>query len=285
MKKILTTMTALCIIVAVFCFTACKQAVKPAVPETKTDVSVVTLSDQHPKEEVKEEANEADQEPTEDEVADQENEKAPPSSKVSKPAVQSKPETTNSPSQQESQGDDVGQEESADEELSFATIAEMENFFKKGISKTENETAALNVLNKQNGSYYRPITASGWQLKKIVISGVPSYYYYDFDDIPNNGVFGCDLIVFANGTQNKTDPNYVSFAFLKGKEGSKTIVINGNEYVYCLNNDGSYGIAWNQDGTYFGATLASHTDQIEEILPLLKIEQVSLQTNSDHVTQ
>ena len=293
MKKILTTITALCLIATITCFTACKQDAKPTTPESKTDVSTPAIVDQQPKEEVQAEADKTDQEPTEDAVdkqvedvvEDQEVAKEPTVSKPAKPAVQSKPESTGSTAQQDPQADELDQEEPDEQELSFATIAEMENFFIKGVSKTEDETVALNALNNQNGAYYRPIEASGWQLKKVVISGVPSYYYYDFDEVVNDSLFECDLLIFANGSKNQTDPNYVSFAFLKEKEASKTVVINGYEYVYCLNDDGSYGIAWNQNGIYFGASLSSHTDQIEEILPLLKIERVSLQTNSDLVTE
>ena len=141
------------------------------------------------------------------------------------------------------------------------------------------------VGQQQQMTYYSPTHNDGWKIQKIeVVGNGTTHYFYDFDSIVNTGTFGCDLMITVHDSDS-LGINASHCDFMKNKEGSCSTIIEEREYVYCKNTNGSYGIVWKQNGLYHSASLSSHTDQIEEILPLLKVERVSLQSNSDHVTQ
>ncbi len=288
--------------------TACKQEIKPteSKPQTQTDLSTPAVIDQQPKEEaeavtdasqpIQEEVNE----PTEQ--AEEPEETKPVSKPISK--VESKLESKEAKKQTASQSanfkNDSSQTATIDSDKDketqhefqadatsqlpiFSSVSQMEAFLKNRKAQNDVEAEILNAFGNQK-VYHRPVQVDAWQLQKInlTLSGC-THYFYDFDDVVNTGSFGCDLLISVY----ESDPlgnNQSHFNFLKNKSGSQSFTIEEREYVYCENNSGSYSISWFQDKMYHTANLNSHTDQIETILPLLKIERVSLNT-TDLVTQ
>ncbi len=295
MKKVL--LYTLCMVMLLTCFTACKQDAKPTTPESKTDVSTPAVVDQQPKEEVQAEADETDQEPTEDAVdkqvedvvEDQEVAKEPTVSKPAKPAVQSKPEEQ--PIQNETVSTDTQQAAKDihyDEAVDYPTFVSEDGFkvwLTKGSGLFEDERT--NMLQQTNSQKFSYVHFSKNKIAEVLSLDYLSLdtplqisYEYHFLNSPDSTL----RLTVNSGTKDQLPGGYRLFAEYNTEPFcSKTIGVTQYN-VYRL-NQGDYLAYLLKDGIYHSVNISNYSGDVEQLLSQLVIEKVTINLNSDLVTE
>ncbi len=191
---------------------------------------------------------------------------------------------SNIPNQSDKQQDGNPTELPTYNPLTFTSVSQLEIFFQQGVAQNKEQEAALQTFHAQQNRYLRPIAVKEWKLQEIVAETSGMTYRYNFPVNKNDlQKEECDLKITVNYDDNESYNKL--FDHIESNKSGVQLTVDNIEYVYAphVNNDG-ITIVWKQFGITHAASLYSHTDQIETILPLLKIERVSLNT-TDLVTQ
>ena len=184
--------------------------------------------------------------------------------------------------------DDLQTEEDIiQEEVKFASEAELINWLKNQ-ENPENQFSvdALATMQRENTiTYLKPKVSEDSSLVELVEIGIDSasiHYCYRFlgEDTYSLTVFNC-LTDFDNEVYIRYQERVSN-----GKENYYYTEVNEIEYYYMRNEkEDATVIRWMQGDIPQVALLYGHFEQIDEILPLLELQQVTVQTNNDHVTQ
>ncbi len=174
-----------------------------------------------------------------------------------------------------------------EEDLEFSTEAQLKNWFKNQ-TQVENAVSAEALQTMQQGNtitYLRPGISSSNELvslDKIIVELSTINYHYRFGEAETSELFiAAHTIDFDQAFYNGFETN-----LNKGKENYFRTTVNGIEYLYMRNvSSDSAVFVWKQNDVVHSALLYGHYDQINEILPLLKLETVTVQTQDDLVTQ
>ena len=182
----------------------------------------------------------------------------------------------------------TAEDEPVEENLEFTTEAQLKNWFKNG-TQVANAVSPEALQIMQQGSaitYLRPAISSDnglVTLEKITVESSSFGYRYRFlQGEPT------EMLIVAHH-EDIVQPFYKEFEtkLAQGKENYFRTTVNGIEYLYMRNATAdAVVLVWKQNDVVQSANFDGHYDQINEILPLLKLESVTVQTgNQSHVTQ
>ncbi len=169
----------------------------------------------------------------------------------------------------------------------FVSETALVSWIKNGSGKYESERANIlqNAVTNQTIIYCSPTSSilEYVTLEQIEVVGnnLSLIYQYTFEDGNVLGIYPSRL----------TDTSWVDLyelrkqRYLYGEEDHGRIIANGIEYYYQFGAFESTMISWLQYGTAHSATIYGHRDQIDTLIPLLELEQVTVDLNNDHVTQ
>jgi len=276
MKKALSVILA--IMLFAVCFTACSES--PA--ETKTDAkpvenanSVVVSQAEGSADDTVQPTPEASQPQQNSAPAQQQEQTNEPSLPTQQPAsTPNQPTTTVTP--EEIHGD------IAREYPTFVSEQALQTWLKQGSGQYEKErTDILQQANSQKFIYLRPACdlSQYGELTRIKANAVNqeiSYYYQ-----VNNSA---SIEIFSYWT-NSAEDLYLFFKDHAEKKGG-IYSIEANDIQYYYVKGGAFSsVVWQQYGFTHSAFVHQNRDKIEEIIPLLKLEQVTVNLNSDHVTE
>ncbi len=182
---------------------------------------------------------------------------------------------------QSSQGSITGDECIATQQLELQSIDDLEAFF-RGDRPASNQVEAdiQKAQANQGGLYYRPALLNRLEIHNITPYKDSIWYFCNLNPKQTKPI-DYDIGMYCGSPD--VDDN--TFEFIKNHEDGKTAIVNGIEYAYKVGIDGYYGVSWKQFGCTCIGTFWFTVDQIEDYLPLLRFEQASYQSNSDHVTQ
>ncbi len=273
MKQALSILLALALLAV--CFTACSES--PA--ETKTDAKPVENANSVVVSQVEGSTDDTVQ-PTPENLTQQSVQPPILNEETDNPSQ----DTTSSITDESSSLSEElisGDECLAFEQLRLQSIDELEAFL-RGDRPANNQTEAdiQSAQSNQGGTYYRPASLNHLDIRGITPYKDSIWYFCDLNPKQTKpidydiGLYWGDL-----GAEDNT------FEFIKNHEDGKTAIVNGIEYAYKVGIDGYYGVSWKQFGCTCIAAFYFTVDHIEDYLPLLRFEQASYQSNSDHVTQ
>ncbi len=269
MKKYIAYILLTCLLLS--CFAGCKQD-----NITSTDV---TPLDTTPIESVDETVTQQPDNSVDNTVVDE--------SKVASKAAASPSETKKD--HQETQSKVEQNKPSADDIHGMPALKDnptfvSENAFKTWLTKgsgqfEEDRNTALQQAANQKFIYYRPSGdfSQYGSLTNIEYSATHqklTYWIYQ------NKAPSVEISVYCmdSGWDEIYDKLYSA-----GPDAFKHITYDGIEYHYF--NPKETLVIWEQFGTTHIAGIHQNKDQVEDIIPLLKLEQVTVPLNSDHVTQ
>ena len=297
MKKLLS-IVIVCILLS-SCFTACKIADNYTTPKTPTDVKQETteaVSDFLVEESTSDEkiANtvESEQESPEDRneetFVDQETQKQESaiedaSSQISESAVLTKPK-------EESNNDDslTSEEIHGDATRDDPTFLSDETFvfwLKNGSdSFVDQRTDFLQQTVNQTFVYYRPandLSSYGtFNLLECPVLGKRYRYYYSKND-------QASIKIGVQCNDSTFEEMYIMAKerFENNQNGYRYMVHDGIEYYYYDAGSSMTLVYWQQFGETQFAHVYQNRDKIEEIIPLLELEQVTVKLNDDAVVK
>lgn len=173
------------------------------------------------------------------------------------------------------------------EDPKFANLAEFEKWLKNQ-KNTENHFSADALTTMQQGNtlvYLKPNVLSentSLVFSRIKASADYLFYFYQFADSTDE--FRVTVSLGGEDLQELYD--LLKKNATEGKKDYYCTERNGITYYYKKQDlaDGTV-FSWEQYGKTHAAKIAGHFEQIDEILPLLELQQVTVQTNNDHVTQ
>lgn len=259
----------LAITVLALCFTACSES--PA--ETKTDVKAVNNTESAVVSQVEQpipEEEKAEQNSAPVEQQDQTNETSVPTEQ---------PESTPNQSTVTIAPEDI-HGDIAINNPTFVSEAALKAWLIQGSGRYEEERGnALQQANNQKFVYYRPsgdLSQYG-ALTSIEYDTMHQEVVYSYFQ---NGELAIE--VFSYLTDSSWEDLYNNFSAADPKM-FKHVTCDNIEYHYYSPKHTT--VIWEQFGYTHAAKVYQNKDKIEEIIPLLKLEQVTVNLNSDHVTQ
>ncbi len=296
MKKII--FYVLCLVMLLGCVVACNKQT-----ESPTDVllekgSVVSKTEETLNKEgeiisVKEQANTIGTATANTSNAEKETDL--PTSKsdiVSKAPSPSKEPTKKQTGSKATNADNsVAQMQAPQETPLFNTESAFVNWLKAAGTEYQEEWADVmnNVSHGNQIRYFKPaFTASNeCTLRYVrVISKNTVEYHYDHGLNPWPDANLLIAVSIGDDTFKKEQFLQGKQEYLQGKPARYSVTVDNIAYVYYYNEDFESAVVyWEQFGKYHSANILRTPNQLDQILPLLKLEQVTVDLANDHVTQ
>ncbi len=301
-----TAILILCLVMIITCFTACKQDAKPTTPESKTDVSTPAIVDQQPKEEVQAEADVSEPAQKEEkepvQQSDDEQEETEPVSKVeskptskveSKPAskVEISPVDKTQKTEQTVSDDQNSYEEIKDDVPVFKSDVEFQKWLKgETISFEDARKVVLNTAKENAVTYARPKISKddNYRFNEILVEanqGFSTICYRYVPKVKNHSLSSVSIHAHSHDNASLRKSYEDAQKDANGEKEYYQYVRHGSIDYYLEYNSvlDSFVIYWEQFG-FIHTAIADHVyEQIEQILPLLELEQVTVKLNDDAV--
>ncbi len=168
----------------------------------------------------------------------------------------------------------------------FNTVTAMQNWLLSGEDSTqfsENRELALSTMLSGNKIvYYRPTIEPENDLlvlDKVKISGSTVYYCYHFVDKAYDDI----ELKISCYMDDSFKENYLEALDDLEKQvyGYASAEVNNHQVLYRDNQFGTTNFLWQQFGGYIYASLKgeNHADKVQEVLPYLNLEKVTLRTD------
>ncbi len=168
----------------------------------------------------------------------------------------------------------------------FTSVAALQNWM---LSKddtdqyAQDKQALLSTMATGNQIvYYRPAIGNGndaWQLERVSASHGVLHYYYKFVDDAYNDL----QLVISCYLDDSFKENYLEALDDLEKQvyGYASAEVNNHQVLYRDNQFGTTNFLWQQFGGYIYASLKgeNHADKVQEVLPYLNLEKVTLRTD------
>ncbi|MBR3843958.1 MAG: hypothetical protein IKM39_00450 [Clostridia bacterium] len=174
----------------------------------------------------------------------------------------------------------------------FTSESALRNWLKTGAGRNSVEANLMNGIQSRGNYYYRPIIDEKNDLvsfRSLTVNELTWSYHYDFHDeeVSKSEMSGLIINVSYTDFDNK-NYEWSRQKVLAKEEGRFSKTVNGIEYFGFHNTE--YGndvtvIRFKQNGIPHSASIYGHFDQLDEILPLLKVERVNFTVNDNVVTQ
>ena len=293
MKKIL--MFTLCLVMIIACFTACKEAAESTEPETKTDVSTPVVVDQQPQEEAQAEANVSEpaqeEEKVETDESEDEQEVVDSVSMVESKSVD-KNQKTEQTVTNDNDNDKNTHEDIKQEYPTFKSEVALQKWLKgESDSFEEDRAIVLNNAKQENVvTYARPKISKddNYSLNVTHIEtnqGVSTLCYSYAPKIKSHSTSSISVFVRSHEVAALRESHEDAKKDANGEKEYYQSVRHGSiDYYYGYNPIlDSFVIYWEQFG-FIHSAIAEHVyEQIDQIIPLLELEQVTVKLNDDAV--
>lgn len=169
----------------------------------------------------------------------------------------------------------------------FSNEAAMKSWLLSKTDSTEERAHILSAISSNSTiCYYRPNVGSSdvYVFQDVEVhtpSGTANYRYnYINEKLPYEQ---CTLTVTVTWTAENTINGFndLKQRLLKNEANCYTSTVDSIEYLYYHNvKSDATVIRWMQYGTEHAAILIGHFEQIDQVLPLLKLEKVTLRTDT-----
>ena len=291
MKKLLSLLLTITLLAG--CFAACNSqpvkddsvAAPTAVEPTKEQVDDVVAESEEEQETDDKQQTEENKEPQE-EIKEVEPVTKKESQKQDKP-VASKTEEKDPEEQEETKW--TAEEIHGDEvrhDPTFLSVEAFEYWMKNGGDYYKDEHFdVLQQSKNQTFTYYRPVEnfAPYGELSMFDCTGIGEqhHYYYTQED-------RCVIEIAAymyNDSEFEQSYMDAKENYKNGLKGNYCIISNGIEYYYSDGSSVAIAVYWQQFGKTQHAYIYQNRDKIKEIIPLLQLEQVTINLNSNQVVK
>lgn len=298
MKKQLICLLTICLLLT--CFTACGQQ-KVTVTQTNTPpVTEDVVSAEQQVSSVESKPEQANKTESSSKVSTNDNK---PQATVSTSPVASAGSSQNTVVNQAQEKDPTTENlENGDTNCAipdyptFTSLKDLKDWFQSGTQWAEDRA---NVMRQYTTdaitTYYRPSIPENHPLFTLdyveihTPTGQIAYYYSFVDKSIDESLSGVGLSVAVLPTSY--DPyttNYYKFldCVNRSEEGYSLVQADGIPFICRYNKEfNSTRIYWMQNEVVHAAVIYGYHDQLDQIIPLLELEQVTVKLNNDQVVQ